>query len=263
MAKFCSSCGTQLAPAARFCTQCGATVPDANDDQEVIAVTSPSPTINQEARAATEQDKQPVSQQPSTVIDQSKGAQNKLMKRAGLAALVFLVGWGVFAALPQAEHQYDPKRLGFTDKAEMDAAFAKGYHTKQKLVEMTSSVVMSKNREETKSDSSNLNTFKCNTERHIVLVTQIDTNTYNYKSWNKPNEMSTEPNMNLTQANVMSIEGTGECRYVIYKFSNSKVVYEVRNGTGCYGEIVPPENAIGSLNVFINDELKSNYWCSK
>jgi hypothetical protein len=145
MAKFCSSCGTQLAPAARFCAQCGATVPGANDDQEVVAVTSPPPTINQEARAATEQDKQRVSQQPSTVIDQSKGAQNKLIKSAGLAALVFLVGWGVFAALPQAEHQYDPKRLGFTDKAEMDAAFAKGYHTKQKLTEMTTYEIYRKN----------------------------------------------------------------------------------------------------------------------
>lgn len=34
------------------------------------------------------------------------------------------------------EVQYDPKALGFADKAEMEAAFAKGYHTKQKLTEM-------------------------------------------------------------------------------------------------------------------------------
>lgn len=31
---------------------------------------------------------------------------------------------------------YDPKALGFSDRAEMESAFAKGYHTKQRLVEM-------------------------------------------------------------------------------------------------------------------------------
>lgn len=34
---------------------------------------------------------------------------------------------------------YDPKSLGFSDKSEMEGAFAKGYHTKQKLTEMTQS----------------------------------------------------------------------------------------------------------------------------
>lgn len=34
------------------------------------------------------------------------------------------------------EVQYDPKALGFSGKAEMEAAFERGYHTKQKLMEM-------------------------------------------------------------------------------------------------------------------------------
>ncbi len=38
--------------------------------------------------------------------------------------------------------EYDYKNLGFGDKAEMEAAFAKGYHTKQKLVEMTPAPVV-------------------------------------------------------------------------------------------------------------------------
>ena len=33
--------------------------------------------------------------------------------------------------------KYDPKALGFSSQAEMEAAFAKGYQTKQKLDEMT------------------------------------------------------------------------------------------------------------------------------
>ena len=38
--------------------------------------------------------------------------------------------------------EYDFKTLGFTDKAEMDAAFAQGYHTKQKLTEMVKPAVV-------------------------------------------------------------------------------------------------------------------------
>ena len=34
------------------------------------------------------------------------------------------------------EVKYEPKALGFADQSEMEAAFAKGYHTKQKLLEM-------------------------------------------------------------------------------------------------------------------------------
>lgn len=37
--------------------------------------------------------------------------------------------------------EYDYKALGFADQTEMEAAFAKGYHTKQKLLEMTPKVV--------------------------------------------------------------------------------------------------------------------------
>ena len=38
--------------------------------------------------------------------------------------------------------EYDFKALGFTDKAEMGAAFTQGYHTKQKLTEMVKPVAV-------------------------------------------------------------------------------------------------------------------------
>ncbi len=52
-AKFCSSCGTQLAPAARFCGQCGATVPGAevlNTDVTLQPVTNESAEVMPDVR---------------------------------------------------------------------------------------------------------------------------------------------------------------------------------------------------------------------
>ena len=100
-AKFCSSCGAQLAPATRFCAQCGATVPNA--EQEVVAVTSSSPTITQEASTVTEQDKPRLSQRASTDIDKSEDNKSKLMTWAIVAGLVLLVGWGLADYM-----RYDP-----------------------------------------------------------------------------------------------------------------------------------------------------------
>ncbi len=53
--------------------------------------------------------------------------KRKMMLLAALCLSVGLLGCGP---------EYDFKALGFADKAEMDAAFAKGYHTKKKFVEM-------------------------------------------------------------------------------------------------------------------------------
>jgi len=51
--------------------------------------------------------------------------------RISIIALIFLSLAGC------SKTEYDYKALGFTSSAEMDSAFAKGYHTKSKLEEMT------------------------------------------------------------------------------------------------------------------------------
>lgn len=52
---------------------------------------------------------------------------------AGLAAILFLVHW-LQPFAPRVHN--DPKALGFASRTEMEAAFAKGYHTRAKMEEM-------------------------------------------------------------------------------------------------------------------------------
>ena len=54
--------------------------------------------------------------------------KSSILYMAVLAVMASLGGCG--------KVDYDPTALGFADKAEMEAAFAKGYHTKQMLLEM-------------------------------------------------------------------------------------------------------------------------------
>lgn len=58
------------------------------------------------------------------------------MRKAAVLASVALLALSV-ASCGKQEVTYDPTALGFSNKDEMNAAFAKGYHSKQKLLEMT------------------------------------------------------------------------------------------------------------------------------
>ena len=57
------------------------------------------------------------------------------MNRSRLAFLSIALLYLALVACSKVE--YDFKALGFADKPEMEAAFAKGYHTKQKFNEMS------------------------------------------------------------------------------------------------------------------------------
>ncbi len=51
--------------------------------------------------------------------------------------IVLLVGRGMFMAYDKSRPiAYDAQALGFTNKSAMNAAFARGYHTRQKMDEM-------------------------------------------------------------------------------------------------------------------------------
>lgn len=54
-----------------------------------------------------------------------------------LSNYLILISVTFIAVTACSKVEYDYKELGFTDKAEMEVAFEKGYHTKQKLIEMT------------------------------------------------------------------------------------------------------------------------------
>jgi hypothetical protein len=105
--------------------------------------------------------------------------------------------------------------------------------------------------------------FSCNTEKHTILIFQIDSDSYQYRSWNKPKPMSDKPDMDLKSKNIDSV---GSCqRY--YKFKTGKVEFEVTNQWSCLGKgETPPEaakGAIGDLYVRSSGEVKSHYYCYK
>jgi len=103
--------------------------------------------------------------------------------------------------------------------------------------------------------------FSCNAEKHMVLISQADPNTYLYRSWNKPKPITDKPDMELKSSNMESV---GSCqRY--YKFKSGKFEFEVTNQWSCQGpgEIPPTaaKDAIGDLYVKSGGELKAHYYC--
>lgn len=103
--------------------------------------------------------------------------------------------------------------------------------------------------------------FTCITEKHTIFIDKIDSNNYRYRSWNKPKNSDSKPDMELKSKDI-KVEGTGACRYTIFSFKTGKVEFLVDDGVSCV-ETAPPENAIGNLTVLINEEVKSSYFCFK
>lgn len=101
--------------------------------------------------------------------------------------------------------------------------------------------------------------FVCNTNKHTAVINLQRTGEFRYMSWNKPKNISQIPDMVVHNGEEI-VEGTGICRYILWKFTNGNVQYHVST-LGCGGDIMPPKNAIGDLSVYINGELKKTWWC--
>ena len=104
--------------------------------------------------------------------------------------------------------------------------------------------------------------FSCNTEKHTInIYKNADQKTFTYKSWNKPKTTTEKPDMEL-KSSIYEVNGSGECRFEEYRFKTGKTEFAIDSNFRCT-EKYPPKNAIGSLWVFINDDMKSHYWCVK
>ena len=104
--------------------------------------------------------------------------------------------------------------------------------------------------------------FTCNTSKHKVIIDQASpTDGFRYRSWNAPKKSDTKPDMEV-KAGSKEVSGTGPCRSTEWVFKTGNVRFEVSNSVSCV-EKEPPKGAIGSLSVFIKDELKSQFWCMK
>jgi hypothetical protein len=108
----------------------------------------------------------------------------------------------------------------------------------------------------------NAQVFVCNTDKHTIHIYQVDKNSFEYKSWNKPKSIDSTPDMDVISNEPGVIDGTGICRATTYIFKKGNVRFEVDNNSNCV-EGNPPKSAVGNLNVFIKNELKSHYWCTR
>lgn len=100
----------------------------------------------------------------------------------------------------------------------------------------------------------------CNTTKHQVVIDRDPaSDLVRYRSWNRPKERNEKPDMEAKPGEV-AVEGTGNCRSTTYGFKVGNARFEVTDSVACV-EGRPPENAVGQLSVFIDSQLKSEYWC--
>lgn len=103
--------------------------------------------------------------------------------------------------------------------------------------------------------------FICNTEKHRIIVAKQAENVYRYRSWNLPKTLTDKPDMELLQEKVLTTEGSGTCKHSQYTFNTGNAQFIIDNNLGCT-ETDPPKNAVGSLWIFVNGDMKNHYWCT-
>ena len=104
--------------------------------------------------------------------------------------------------------------------------------------------------------------FTCKTEKHTIVISKIDANTYQYKSWNKPKLINEKPDMELKSSD---FESHGGCSN-FYKFKIGKTEFTVSNQWSCSDDEGRKEELIGAtgdLWVRVNGKVRSHYYCYK
>ena len=105
--------------------------------------------------------------------------------------------------------------------------------------------------------------MECKTSKHLVIVDETGSpGVFRYRSWNRPKPMTDKPDMEVASGS-KGVEGTGPCRYTEFRFTKGNVAFVVNDDLACTGEEPPPIGSTGRLLVFIDDDLKSDYWCSR
>jgi len=103
--------------------------------------------------------------------------------------------------------------------------------------------------------------FICNTEKHRIIVAKQSGSVFRYRSWNLPKTVIDKPDMEIFQEKVLSREGSGACKHSQYTFNTGNAQFIIDNNLGCT-ETDPPKNAVGSLWIFVNGDMKNHYWCT-
>lgn len=102
--------------------------------------------------------------------------------------------------------------------------------------------------------------FVCRTPKYRVLVDQIGSARYRYRSWNQPHSLSVAPDLTLEAGPVaIGVSGTGACAAQSWTFRSGPVVYELTE-RGCTDRSVPAW-VRGMLSVNVQGREVASAWC--
>lgn len=102
--------------------------------------------------------------------------------------------------------------------------------------------------------------FVCRTPKYRVLVEQIGSARYRYRSWNQPHSLSAAPDLTLEAGPAaLDFSGTGACATQGWTFRSGQVVYELTE-RGCTDSSVPAW-VRGMLSVSVQGREVASAWC--
>lgn len=104
--------------------------------------------------------------------------------------------------------------------------------------------------------------FECKTDKHLVKVSKNSVGSFKYQSWNIPKPSTDKPDVEISQKDAYTTEGTGPCFTKYYNFKKDSTEYSISDNINCL-ERKPPASAKGELVVKIDSQEKAHFWCSK
>jgi len=105
----------------------------------------------------------------------------------------------------------------------------------------------------------------CQTDRQIIRIDALSRSKdgevpHRYTTWNFPKSTSDNPDVQLIRYNNTTLKSYGFCKTRIVNFTTGNIRYQF-DEVGCDSDTQAPNDAVGSISVFIDGELKMKKWC--
>lgn len=104
--------------------------------------------------------------------------------------------------------------------------------------------------------------YECKTEKYLVKVSKVYAGIYKYQAWYVPKASTDKPDIEISQKDAYTTEGTGPCFTRYYNFKKGNDQYSISNNVNCIKD-KPPASARGELVVKRENQVKAHFWCSK
>ena len=102
--------------------------------------------------------------------------------------------------------------------------------------------------------------FVCNAEKHRIIVDGAPGGAVRYRAWNRPRLLSETPDLEIPNGKG-SVEGTGPCKYRLWKFNRGGTEYTVSELSACGEPNSTPQGARGTLDVTAGGKSIAHFWC--